>query len=154
LIAATGGVALAQEKDQDVPAPPNASASCIEAIAKFNDARDAHLAALDADEQAADARADDLAFEDAVDKLNDHPNVTDVAPDGLAEVAADKAALLEARTKLLNDATGGTAVLDAVQLQLLALIDAALAAEKVAAQTDAVALGQLADQTDAIGLGL
>src|SRR5690606_19852190 len=102
LIAAAGGVALADE-----PTPtPNAAATCIEAIAKFNDARDAHLAALDADEQAADARADDLAFEDAVDKLNDHPNVTDVAPDGLAEVAADKAALLEARTKLLNDATG------------------------------------------------
>jgi hypothetical protein len=152
LLAATGGVALAQEKD--VPAPPNASASCIEKIAAFNDARDAHLAALDADEVAADARADDLKFEDAVDALNDHPDVADVAPDGQAEVAADKAALLAARTKLLDDGTGGNAALDANQLQLLALIDAALAAEKVAAQTDAVALGQLADQTDATGLGL
>jgi len=152
LLVSGAGVAIAQDKD--VPAPPDASASCIEKIAAFNDARDAHLAALDADEVAADARADDLAFEDAMDALNDSPDVTDVAPDGQAEVAANKDALLEARTTLINDGTGGNAALDAAQLALLGLIDDALAAEKVAAQTDAVALGQLADQTDAAGLGL
>lgn len=152
LLAAGGGVALAQDKD--VPIPLDASASCVEKIAQFNDARAAHLAALDADEVAADARADDLAFEDAVDALNDNPDVADVAPDGAAEVAADRAALLAARTVLINDGTGGNAALDAAQLALLELIDDALAAEQVAAQTDAVALSAKADETDAIGLGV
>src|SRR5690606_11907686 len=134
-------------------APPNAPASCIEAIAKFNDARRAHLAALAADKAAADARAADRAFVDAVKKYNDHP---DVGEDGRQpEIDATAEALDAARDALFDEAErGGSVVLDESQKQRLALLDAAEAALLVADETNADDLGRIADETDAIGLGL